>query len=177
MLNTQQQRVVIKPTNSKPKGVLAIALWIMLILGIISFPVGGCVLVGFSSYFLFFHPHIVRKKFPVSLILDEHLLHIYTWHNKETCSIPWKDIEGIYTISMHWAYPKNIGLRLKDYNHLQNSCAQTDINSFWQFLNKFFSNKYMLRLGRMMTKCEVLLPYTLLDRPTQDFCKLLMQYL
>lgn len=177
MLTTNRQKITIVPTNLKPKGFQAVCLWFMLILGIPSFFVGGFVLVILGIFTLFVLPNKAKNNYPMSFVLDEERLYGYSWGEKQIWSIPWEDIEALYIVSLHWASPKGIGLRLKRYEAYQETFLQSQSGTFRKLYSKLFMNRHSLRLARMKFKCEIMLPHNLLDRSAQDFSRLLYTYM
>lgn len=175
-----ENTLVIKPTNAKPKGFLLYFSWAMLGFSIIMIPFGlGVFLIWIPLGFLFFSPRKFEKDMPVSMVLYEDRLQTYTWHGKESWSVPWEDIDSIYLISTHWAMPRNIGLRLRRHDRFRASVEKTQKgkSEFQKELSKFGMSKVMIFFSRMMLKSEVGIANQHLDRSAPAFAELLHSYI
>ena len=172
--------IEIKPENASPKGFLKFAYYFCLAFGLITFPFGGFFFFFLGVWALFINPKNVKKKYQVSYILSPDKFTAYRSGGRICWSIPWTDIDSIYTISYNWMIPKSLGLRLNNYQNLQESIEENKSNYSNSIFNKFafFSfNKNMLRLSKLLAKHEITLPYVTLDRPADDFAQLLFLYI
>jgi hypothetical protein len=177
-----ENALVIKPTNVKPKGLAALALWLLLGLLIPTIPFGGIIFAWIPAMLLFVLPYLYEKNMPVSFVLDDYKLHGYGWGGKEQWSIPWEDIESLYVIQIYssgfsWAAPKNLGLRLKRYDNFRASVASKETGRFQKFIEKYATSNFMLKFSRICSKSELFIAYSILDRPTQEFAELLQAYI
>lgn len=178
--NMTENALVIKPTNAKPKGFLLYFSWAMLALGIVTLPIGvGIIFLCISIPFLFVIPRKYEKNMPISMVLYEDRLQTYTWHGKESWSVPWEDIDKIYLISHHWAMPRNLGLRLRRHDRFRASIERTqkDAGAFQRKMSKIGTSKAMLLLSRMLVKSEAGIANQCLDRPAPAFAELLQSYM
>jgi hypothetical protein len=179
MENISDNALIINPTNTIPKGLGAFSWWLFLGICIATLPFGGIFLIWMPITFLFVIPHNYKKKMPTSCILDDEKLYVYNLRTgKETWSVPWKDIESIYFISTHWAMPKNIGLRLNNYEHFQASFVKNSRQNAWaQAFARFSTSKAGMMASRMLAKCDTMIAYPCLDRPPKAFAELLFSYM
>jgi hypothetical protein len=116
---------------------------------------------------------------PISCVLDDEKLYTYNLKTgKEVWSVPWGDIESIYFVSTHWAAPKNIGLRLNNYDNFRASIERNSRSSaLAQSFARLNTNKVARILGRMIAKCDAIILYPALDRPSKAFSELLFSYM
>jgi hypothetical protein len=180
MIALNENVLVIKPTNAKPQGFMLYFAWAMLGLSIATIPVFvGLFLIWIPILFLFFVPRKYERDMPMSMVLYEDRLQTYTWHGKESWSVPWEDIDKIYLISTHWAMPRNIGLRLHRHDRFRASVeqAQKEKSAFQQKISRFGTSKAMIFFSRMLIKSEVGITNQCLDRPAPAFAELLYSYM
>jgi hypothetical protein len=179
MENTSENTLIINPTNSIPKGFSAFWLWLTLGISIVTLPFGGIFFVWIPVLFLFVIPHKYKKNMPISCLLDDKKICTYNLKTgKEVWSIPWEDIESIYFVSTHWAVPKNIGLRLNNYDNFRASIERNSLPTpLAQAFAKFSTNKVGMLLARMIVKCDAIILHHALDRSPKAFSELLFSYM
>lgn len=172
----------IKPKNAKPKGFSMFLWYFFIVLGLPSFFVGGFILVIIGVMVLFILPKHIQKKYPVSYVLTQDCL-ICNYQGVlgdiegEGLKISWDNIESLYLISFHWAAPKQLGIRLRDFEGFRQFMLQHKVSGFrkifWAFNNLFYANKHIATLGRRKAKCDIMIPYLSIDRSAEDFAQLL----
>ena len=173
----------IHPNNYKNKGFYTIfpkiVFWFLIGLGLISFIAGGFILIAIGVVgLLFFSKQL--KKYPVTYVLTEdYLICKYPLlAGIENWKIPWHDIESLYIISTHWAQPKHLGIKFRDFAKFRELIIQNPSTSFVAKFNKvFYRFNTIAKLGRMKTKCDVLLSWYTMDRSADDFALLFYSYM
>ena len=180
MENISENALIIRPTNMIPKGYEAFIQWLLLGLGVVLIPAGaGLLIIWIPIFSLFIIPRKYKKKMPISCVLDEEKLEVYNLRTGEVAwSVLWGDIDSIYYISTHWAMPKNIGLRLNNYETLSASMQKGKRpGTLAAKLSKLNTSKASMRLSRMFAKCEAMITHCVLDRSPEDFAALLYLYM
>ncbi|MEA5621257.1 hypothetical protein VB711_25980 [Cronbergia sp. UHCC 0137] len=177
-------KIEIRPENSTPKGFIKFCYYFLIGLGLFSLVAGiGFIFIIFGVWALFINPKNVEKNYPISYTLTTQELIAHRSGGGVFWSIPWSDIESIYIISFHWASPKSLGLKLKEYSNFLESIERSKLNSSNSFseklrllsFNKIFLNKYSRALSG--GKSDVMIPYQGFDRSAQDFANLLQVYM
>ncbi len=96
----------------------------------------------------------------------------------EELNIPWNNIESLYTFSMHWAQPKQLGIRVKDFSSLRELIIKNKTGGFFGKVSKlFYINKHVANLSRWKFKIDILLSYQTMDRSAENFARLLHSYM
>jgi len=173
-----ENALVIKPKNAQPKGFMLFFMWAFLGLCVVTFPFGGILLIWAPILALFVAPRKYKARMPKSMVLYEDRLQTYTWDNKESWSVPWEDIDKVYLISTHWAFPKNIGLRLRRHDRWRASIEKSRQRrgGFWDKLHAFNTSKSSLMLSRMLGASEAVIMNDHFDRPAKEFAELIFSY-
>lgn len=177
-------KIEIKPENSTPKGFIKFGYYFLIGLGLLTLLGGiGIIFIIVGVWALFIYPKNVEKNYAISYTLTTQEFIAHRSGGGVFWSIPWSDIESIYIVSFHWASPKSLGLRLKEYSNFQASIERSKLNSSNSFsdklkllsFNKIFINKYSRALSG--AKSDVMLPYQSFDRSAQDFANLLQVHM
>ncbi len=165
------ERLEIRPKNTRSKGFQAIVWIMMIIIGIFSFPIGGFIFVLPSIIFLTVVPNKITIEYPITFVLT---------HNKLSCmhgrkqewSIPWEDINSVYLITLHSSALKNIGIKLNKVENFQKSARSSSNN----FISKIFTNTTIMRISRIISKYDIVIPYQKIDRSAIEFAELINSY-
>lgn len=177
-------KIEIRPENSTPKGFIKFGYYFLIGLGLLTLVAGiGIIFIIVGVWALFIQPKNVEKNYPISYTLTTQEFIAHRSGGGVFWSIPWSDIESIYIISFHWASPKSLGLKLKEYSNFLESIERSKLNSSNSFseklrllfFNKIFLNKYARALSG--GKSDVMIPYQGFDRSAQDFANLLQVYM
>ncbi len=180
MENISKNALIIRPTNMIPKGYEAFIQWLLLGLSIVLIPgFIGLLTIWIPILNLFIIPRKYKKNMPISCVLDEEKLEVHNLRTGEVAwSVLWGDIDSIYYISTHWAMPKNIGLRLNNYETLSASMQKGKRpGTLAAKLTKWNTSKASMTLSRMVAKCEAIIQHGALDRSPKDFAALLYLYM
>jgi hypothetical protein len=164
------ERLEIRPKNARSKGFKAVVWIMMIIIGIFSFPIGGFIFVLPSIMFL----TVVQNKiieYPITFVLTQNKLS-YMHGRKEEWSIPWEDINSVYLITLHWSALKNIGIKLNKVENFQKSARSSSNN----FISKIFTNTTIMRISRIISKYDIVIPYQKIDRSAIEFAELINSY-
>lgn len=177
--------ITIKPENVTPKGFQKFIIYCLLGFGLLTLIFGiGLIFIGLSVWILFIHPKNFKKNYPISYTLTNNEFIAHRSGGGIFWSIPWSDIDSIYTISSHWAFPASLGLKLKEYSNFQSSIerSKSSKNSFsfseklaLLSFNKIFMNKYARALSG--GKSDIMIHYQAFDRPAAAFGNLLNTYI
>jgi hypothetical protein len=173
-------KIEIRPENSTPKGFIKFAYYSLIGFGLLTLIGGiGLIFIIFGVWALFINPKNVEKNYPVSYTLTTQEFIAHRSGGGIFWSIPWSDIESIYIVSFHWAAPKSLGLKLKEYSNFHESIERSKLNGSNSFSEKFkllFSSKiFVNKYARALSggKSDIMIPYQGFDRSAQDFADLL----
>jgi hypothetical protein len=177
MLSTTENVIEIKPTNVTPKGFWKFVFYFMIFIGTPSFIFGGFIFFFIGIWALFIFPKNVKKNYTASYILTEHELTAYGSGGQVKWKITWSDIESLYIITYRWYMPKSLGIRLNNLSNFQESINQSQPKGFLEKFAKMTNNKNLVRLARLISKYDIMIPYQFMDRPAIDFAQLLYVYM